>query len=230
MLDNNKLREILSADSSIWFGNGIILSVSDISEVIEKDPSCKGKAFPIKEILHSVSGHRSSVNGAEREFIDGYVDKAANMIAAKAPSEPYGVVEVISDEGWMADYVVARLALVMKSIKTAFSLNGNGISALSVYQEEMMKDVTIGNFSYNPAEFGVLCFPDESVIALRLSKESKRYSIGLKELFETRFPGPDKICPHTQGCVHEVESLGSVCYDGSFKGCDVYLGTIDDGK
>ena len=228
MLDNNKLREILSADSSIWFGNGIILSVSDISEVIEKDPSCKGKAFPIKEILHSVSGHRSSVNGAKREFIDGYVDKAANMIAAKAPSEPYGVVEVISDEGWMADYVVARLALVMKSIKTAFSLNGNGISALSVYQEEMMKDVTIGNFSYNPAEFEILRSEGDT-IALRLSN-GRRYSIGLKELFETRFPRPDKICPHTQGCVHEVESLGSVCYDGSFKGCDVYLGTIDDGK
>ena len=68
----------------------------------------------------------------------------------------------------MADYAIARLALIMKSIKTAFSLNGNGISALSVHQEEIMRDITIGNFSYNPAEFGVLCFPDESVIALRL--------------------------------------------------------------
>ncbi len=227
---------ILNSGSSVWQGRGIIFSVDDIEGVIQENQECKEKTLPLKDILMSVSGHRSYINGAEREFIDRQADRAAEAIISGSCIENYGYVKAYSEKGWHRDYLLGKIALVMKQTEKAFSLNGGGIDAVSAYSEERMENVDISLFPYDLNQMGVdgaaELNSERGFSFLWLDRDSglHRY-IDLPMLFRESFPREDMICPYAQGlCAHEIESINSACYTGGFRECEIHHNSFGDGK
>ncbi|MFC1732745.1 hypothetical protein ACFL6I_20790 [candidate division KSB1 bacterium] len=225
MIDKDKIDKLLKYDCP-WLHNGMIFTASGIAKIVEE---CEGKTLSFEKILGSVKGNRTHLNHLERRLIDGYVDREANSLIISSESEKYGSLRVEAKEQWHADYAIAKMILIIKGVETAFSLNGSGIDSISAQSKDSGTQI-IRLPQYNLNELEVIdndqCEGSSLrniVSVLRLSKDSDRvFHLDLDYLFKASFPVKEKICTYRGGCVNEVQSLKSRCYDGSFKACKTY--------
>ncbi|MBD3313559.1 hypothetical protein GF345_03885 [Candidatus Woesearchaeota archaeon] len=208
----------------MWFGNGIIWNVSDVMELVQ-DPKFKGRTLPLKEIISTIHSSRSSANSAERQFIDRYIREAAGMMLSASESSPYGTLRVSSEEEWQRDYAASGIMLVLEQARRAFSLNGDGIDAITAYDGGWSRDVPVSNLAYDPGRFSILQQGGRSInwphgrgtieVDLGTGKD-KRYSLDLEKLYNNR------ICPSREACPEEQSNIDAACYSGGFEACPSY--------